>query len=370
MIKSFEGGRGIAAVFVALFHLGIGSAYIAPLRHGYIFVDLFFVLSGFLIYSVYSKALESSESFKPFMIRRFGRLFPLLVFATIAFLMVQNLVVFGKSMAVMMGYSRLFREPGLLEYVYPDAAQVFSTLTLTHGLGLFDQLILNYASWSISTEFYTYLLFASLCLVTRGRVRLFVFAMLAVGGFLLTVWASIDLHGCLRNGRCFDVTYDFGFARCVSAFFLGGLVCHFSKFINFNANYVQGVGLVALSTLFWAVGAYPILAMLFPLVFAALIVSLSRDTGFLAQILKGRLFQTMGERSYSIYLMHPVILLPLMNYRDHIKGFVMSSAVVVAYLLVLWVVSGLTYRFVESPFRMMFNRIARGYTVQQPVSIA
>ena len=60
------------------------------------------------------------------MIRRFGRLFPLLVFATIAFLMVQNLVVFGKSMAVMMGYSRLFREPGLLEYVYPSRLLKYS----------------------------------------------------------------------------------------------------------------------------------------------------------------------------------------------------------------------------------------------------
>lgn len=370
MIKSFEGGRGIAAVFVALFHLGIGASFVSPLRNGYLFVDLFFVLSGFLIYSVYSKQLENTDAFKPFIIRRFGRLFPLLVFATVAYVAGQNLVVFVKSMAVMLGYSRFFREPGLLEYSYPNAAEIVSTLSLTHGLGLFDKLILNYASWSISTEFYAYLLFASLCFLTRGRIRLAIIAMLAVLGYLLTVWASVDLHDCLTIGRCFDVSYDFGFARCVSAFFLGGLVSHFVKLIDFNANRLQIIGLVALTALFWAVDDYPILGIFFPGVFAILIVSISKDTGFLAELLKCRPFQILGERSYSIYLMHPVVLLPLMSYRDSIKGVAMSSAVLVAYLAVLWVVSGLTYRFVENPFRIIFNRIARGFALPRPIPLA
>lgn len=358
MIRSFEGGRGIAALFVALFHLGLGASFISPIRNGYLFVDLFFVLSGFLIFTAYSRKLESSQALRPFLIRRFGRLFPLLVFATVAYVTLQNLIIFAKNQAIELGYASLFRQPGVQDYNLPSAAEIFSTLTLTHSLGLFDKLVLNYASWSISTEFYTYVLFAALCFLLTGKARLGSFLLVCLSGCLLTAWASIKAHHCLEKGGCLDVSYDFGFARCISSFFLGALTCHFGRSVQFNANGLQLASGLMLALLFFLVDAYPWLAFGFPAICGIVVLSLSRDTGLLSALFKSRPFQMLGERSYSIYMMHPVVLLPLVSYRESIHGFLMVSSVMLGYVAVLVVVSGWTYRFIENPFRLLFNRMA------------
>jgi len=368
MIKSFEGGRGIAAIFVALFHLGIGGVFISPIRNGYVFVDLFFVLSGFLMFSAYAKKLETSQAFQPFLIRRFGRLFPLLVFSTVAFVTLQNLIVFAKSQAVALGYIGFFKVPGLLEYKFPSAFEIFSTLTLTHSLGLFDKLIMNYASWSISVEFYAYVLFAALCFLVRGQARLMVFAIVSITGFLWVTWATIEIHHCLDVGRCFDVSYDFGFARCVYAFFLGALTCHFSQYARFNPHKLQLAALTLLVLLFSWVDAFPMVGFAFGGTFSLLLLSISKDMGFLAELLKLKPFQVLGQRSYSIYMMHPVVLLPLISYRQHIKGFMMVSTVLIVYITVLVIVSGWTYRFIENPFRNWFNRMAGVAAPADPIA--
>ena len=358
MIRSFEGGRGLAALLVALFHLRIGAAYISPIRNGYLFVDLFFVLSGFLIFTAYSGKLENSHAVRPFLIRRFGRLFPLLVFATLAYVGLQNLIVFAKSQAIAHGYASLFKAPGLLIYQIPTAAEIISTLTLTHSLGLFDSLILNYVSWSISTEFYAYVLFAALCFLLKGRARIIAFAIISLAGFLVTAWASLGVHQCLQIGRCFDVSYDFGFTRCISSFLLGALTCHFGRSLQFDANRLQLVALTLIAALFSLVDVYPLLSFGFSAACSLFILSISRDTGFLSHLLNSRPFQVLGERSYSIYMMHPVVLLPLISYLDRIKGFTMGVLVMLAYVTVLVLVSGWTYRFIENPFRLWFNRLA------------
>lgn len=358
MIKSFEGGRGLAALFVALFHLGVGAAYIPPIRNGYLFVDLFFVLSGFLIFTAYSGRLGDGPAIRSFLIRRFGRLFPLLIFATVAYVGLQNLIIFTKSLAIAHGYASFFKAPGLLVYQIPTVAEIVSTLTLTHSLGLFDKLILNYASWSISTEFYAYLLFAALCFLLKGRTRIIAFAIISLAGFLVTAWASVVVHQCLQVGRCFDVSYDFGFTRCISSFLLGALTCHFGRSFQFDANRLQLVALTLMAALFLLVDAYPLVAFGFSITCSLFILSISRDTGFLSRLLSRRPFQVLGERSYSIYMMHPVVLLPLISYLNHIKSFGMGALLMLAYVAVLVLVSGWTYRFIENPFRLFFNRLA------------
>jgi peptidoglycan/LPS O-acetylase OafA/YrhL len=69
------------------------------------------------------------------------------------------------------------------------------------------------------------------------------------------------------------------------------------------------------------------------------------------------LFQLLGERSYSIYLMHMQLLL-FENAANRADGIVSNAIVLLLYVVVLIVVSGWTYKFIESPFRSAFNRIA------------
>ena len=87
LIKSLEGLRGTAALMVALHHLKIGESYIPLIKHGYLFVDLFFVLSGFVIVGAYGNRMQTWPQFFSFLVRRWGRLFPLLAFSTAAYVL-------------------------------------------------------------------------------------------------------------------------------------------------------------------------------------------------------------------------------------------------------------------------------------------
>ncbi|MEO8022967.1 acyltransferase [Polaromonas sp.] len=357
-IASFEGGRGLAALFVALFHFGHDANALSVVRNGYLFVDLFFVISGFVICSAYSTRLETAGDLRSFLIRRFGRLFPLLVFSTALYVLAKNLLVWAKQAAITRGLGGQFERSDFAGYLFPGLGEVVSTLTLTHGMGIFDRLILNPVSWSISTEFYAYVLFAAVCLAFSGAARLAVYVVLSASGLAATIWASLHVHDCLQAGKCFDITYDFGFARCVGSFFLGALTYHFSRLVRLNANELQAVGLTGLVALFFVAEAWPMLVFASPLLFALLVFSVSQDTGFAASMLKSKPFQVLGQRSYSVYMMHPILMIFVEPFARRTQGTVLIAVVVVAYLAILLLVSGWTYKFIEDPLRKWFNRIA------------
>lgn len=358
MIKSLEGIRGVAALLVALYHLKIGSDYFSLIRNGYLFVDLFFVISGFVICSAYSSSMQTMDDFRTFILKRIGRLFPLLAFSTFIFVLGTNAIVFAKKLAVASGNASVLNNPGALEYMIPSAAEILSTLTFTHSLGIFDHLILNTPTWSISVEFYTYVLFAAVYLVAFGINRIVILTLLAVAGLIISTWASVSIHNCIVEKGCLSLTYDFGFARCVHSFCLGALAYYSSRLIKLNATAVQLTVLFAFYMLLTLVDYVAISAFLFPTVFAVLVFSLASDTGPVADAMKPRLFQVLGQRSYSIYLMHMPLLLIFENLTKRANGVLSNTVILVSYVVVLYVISGWTYRLIENPLRERFNRFA------------
>lgn len=358
MIKSLEGGRGLAALIVALYHLKLGAEYFPFIRNGYLFVDLFFVLSGFVICAAYAARMNDREDLRAFIIRRAGRLVPLLLFSTVVFVLTADAIVLAKRLALAHGYAGMLNNPGALDYVVPTASEILATLTLTHGLGIFDRLILNTPSWSISVEFYTYLLFAAACLLFKGKARLAAFGTLSAIGFAASVYASLQVHGCLQNGGCLGLDYDFGYPRAVFSFFLGALAYHAAGRRRFDSALLPLAALIALSLLLSIADAHPAAAFGIPFVFVALILSVCQDCGWLAVILKTHPLQMLGQRSYSIYLMHMPLLLIFENIAKRVNGVMASTLVVLAFVAVLLVISGWTYRYIEDPFRAWFNRLA------------
>jgi peptidoglycan/LPS O-acetylase OafA/YrhL len=356
-IRSLEGGRGIAALVVALYHLGIGMQF-SVVRNGYLFVDLFFVLSGFVICAAYSGRLNDGADISAFVIRRVGRLLPLLVFSTLFFILVQNGVVLAKHIAADHGYAALLHTPGAMDYAIPTAGEVLSTLTMTHGLNVFDHLILNTPSWSISTEFYTYILFALVCFLTSRAMRVPVYIAILVIGLAICVWASVNVHGCLKDGGCLSLTYDFGYPRSVFCFFLGALTYLASRRARLPVAVLQVLGVAALIVLFSFTDAAPAIAFGFPFAFALLILATCEDRGPLAEVLKARPFQVLGTRSYSIYLLHMPLVMVFGNFAKRATSIPMSLFIVTAFVATLVILSGWTYRFIEDPFRNRFNRFA------------
>jgi peptidoglycan/LPS O-acetylase OafA/YrhL len=115
--------------------------------------------------------------------------------------------------------------------------------------------------------------------------------------------------------------------------------------------------------MFALVDAYPAVSFSFPVIFAVLILSLCADNGWLAGILKRKPFMVLGERSYSIYLMHMPLVLFFENVAKRANGMLAGAVVLLVYAAVLIIVSGWTYRLIEDPFRSLFNRIAAGRRV-------
>lgn len=358
MIKSLEGGRGLAALIVALYHLRIGIDHFSLIRNGYLFVDLFFVLSGFVMCAAYGSTLRTTGDFRSFLIRRIGRLYPLLIFSTLVFILAENAIIFAKHMAFAYGYGHLLNNPGNLEYAIPTAAEILATITLTHGMGLFDRLILNTPSWSISTEFYTYFLFAAICLALTVRQRIASFILLSIVGCVISVWASSTVHACLTEKGCLSLTNDFGFLRCIYSFFLGTLVFYISQRVRIGAGVLQAAGMLSLTLLLAYVDTVYWLGFLFPLSFALLILAVCTDKGWLSSLLKWQPLQVLGLRSYSIYLLHMPLVLFFENVAKRVNGALPSLIVVILYVAVLLVISGWSYRFIEDPLRKRFNRLA------------
>ena len=186
-----------------------------------------------------------ARSARNFAIRRFGRLFPLLIFSTAVYVLIPNLHALAKHVLVALGHQNMFASPTSSGYYLPSGAEILATLTMTHGLGIFDKAILNYVSWSISTEFYTYMLFAGVCIAISGRVRLAAFALLSVVSFLITCWASLAWHDCIANVECLNITYDFGLTRCIASFFMGCLAFHAARFATRHESALQACALLA-----------------------------------------------------------------------------------------------------------------------------
>ena len=376
MIKSFEGARGLAAVLVALYHFGVASKYIPVVEYGYLFVDLFFVLSGFVMTATYESRIAKFADIKPYMIRRFGRLFPLMIFSTLLFVLAYNSAIWIKSEAASMGYANLFKNPGSLKYMIPSLGEIIGVFTFTQGMGFFDKPILNQVSWSIGTEFYTYILFAVICAALRGRIRTIVFTLLSVTGMIVAAWASLDLHGCVALRDCNNITFDFGFARCVGAFFLGTLAYRLNQAISFNPMAIQMLTLLLLIVFFSLIGAYPLIAFGFPFLCALLVIAISRDTGFLATLLQRKPFQVLGERSFSIYMLHPAVLVffsPIVAMANRTgatpQGILLSAAAIALFLAVVVAASAWTYAWIEAPFRAWFNRIADNSQIKHRIAL-
>lgn len=356
MIKSFEGLRGTAAIIVALYHLKVAATYVAPIAHGYIFVDLFFVLSGYVIASAYFQRLESVHQAAAFMLRRFGRLYPLHIATAIMFLFADISVTALKRLLVATGQGHMLRNPGDLGFHLPTFSQIASTFTLTQGMGLHDSLFLNSVSWSISVEFWAYAVFALLCIAFRRSVL--IMAFLSASMFAVSVWASIYQHNCLHDGGCMNLVDGFAFSRCLASFMLGVIVWRARGAAREFERVVQVIAVAGTLSLFFFLSALPAIAFLLPLCFAAVIWSLAMDTGPIAGVLSTPFFTKLGERSYSIYMLHPVLLFGFFEFVQRVTGFWSGAVTILAYLAVLYLAAGLSYRFIEHPARLYFNRQA------------
>ena len=357
--------RGICALLVALFHFPLAGPVSenAFVRGSFLFVDFFFVLSGFVIAHAYAARVSSGEGFAKFMITRFGRLFPLHAFMLAAFV---GFELFRLAIPRLAGGQAAFTGAFSLDMLPAN-------LALLHGLGIHDHLSWNAPSWSISTELFAYLFFGLVLLLLK-RFSLFAFAAAALAGPVLLYFLSPDFM---------DATYDFGLVRCLFGFSAGVLTHHaLAGSVGTSDDTKESrlawtlaeIAVVLAVILFVSTSAASAGGLLAPFIFAFAVAVFAHEGGAVSRLLRWRPFLLLGTISYSIYLTHIFVQSRMMNAAKLLDGrlglglleakgdvsvFAAAHAAPMIAIMVLAViaVSLATYHVIEAPGRDFFRRL-------------
>src|SRR5438128_957266 len=191
-VKPLTGIRALAALLVLGTHaeqnVPAGFEALVPFfSHGYLGVDLFFILSGFIITHVYlaSLAVPNRHAVQIFLWHRLIRLYPVHVTVLTA-------------LVAMIYVAHAYRIP-LNRPDQWEASSLVWHLTLLHAWGVLDVTGWNQPSWSISAEWFAYLLFPLLApalVLVRDRLTALLLAVAALAAmaavFAITDWALIN----------------------------------------------------------------------------------------------------------------------------------------------------------------------------------
>lgn len=348
---ALDGFRGLLAVFVALYHtiwLSHPNTW-AFFNNGPVIIDLFFALSGFLMWRLYSERLDTPTAISTFMKRRLARLYPLHLFMLVVFL------AFGIVRILAHKFGIAEHTLGEILPFEPGAADgwwsLVQNVTLTHALGLSDSLTFNPPSWTIGAEFCTYIVFAVMMLLHKPK-RIVDFA-------LITGAIALIYFGLSRVSADMNITYDYGFWRCLAGFFTGVLAAASFRLLKPFLNHLSSktftvveVIVIAASTSFVIYAGGKGQFWVGPVIYI-FILMFAFDGGAISRFMSHRVFGYLAKISYSVYLTHVIIAIAFAIVIERLTGRLPSGwegdAWLILYLSVVIVVSHLTQRFIEVP---------------------
>ena len=295
--------RGVAAIVVTCYHYfgAIGAASPTwPQRladRGYICVDLFFILSGYLMARTYGPRFMHAPGFatwRDFMLRRFARIYPL----------------YGAALAVcIVAAWLLFHD---LRHMHPlfavnlphPARDIAFNALLIQGWSLAPSALVP--GWSLSTEWAAYFLFPALVWLALGRSRLVVALTVAGAIGLLALVIVIDRHDGLLHGGALDASHGevpATLLRSLAGFTLGMLTSRIEshRIAGLFRDDRAGLSLLGLLLLAWVSrGPDVLIYALFP----PLVLCLAVNRGRVAWLFACWPVYWLGLLSYAIYLLH------------------------------------------------------------------
>ena len=204
-----ESLRGIAALTVVILHWDVNSILNNNFtRNGWLMVDFFFVLSGFIIAYNYQSKIISLKSLLIFQTKRFLRLYPIHLIFLFVWLFWFVLQFGYEKYTGNIGTNPAFDEDSLKHFIH----NIFLLQNIVS-----DKLSYNTPSWTISAEFYTYLVFGTLLLICRNYSKIIIFFSVII--------SAICFYILLNNSMD---ALEFGIIRCFYSFFL---LCRRSELI-------------------------------------------------------------------------------------------------------------------------------------------
>lgn len=325
--EDINGLRAWAVVAVLLFHFELFG-----LTGGFVGVDIFFVISGFLMTAIIVKSLEAGEfSISKFYIARARRILPALIIVTAI------LLTLGWFWLTDPDYKELGHQSSY-------ALAFISNIYFWRKTGYFDteaheKWLLH--TWSLSVEWQFYLLFPIfLTLLWKYRPNLKILAL----GLLIIFTGSLVLSGFSSSPKSF-----YSLSTRAWELSTGGLVYFITHFKLLPSNLKIPLHWLGWGLLFGSIslisnnGSWPGLLALFPVSAAAIVIASQQSNSFLVS---NYITQWLGDRSYSLYLWHwPVVV--ALYYSDLIGEW----SWVLAALALSLLLAHFSYQWIETPTR-------------------
>ncbi len=348
--------RGIAAILVAIFHFEIVLVLFLPREMSrffskcYLMVDLFFIMSGFIIYHVYGEFFNRNihtTTFNKYIRARLARVYPLHIFTLI--------------ITIVLVVSQHFKWDAFF-----NLNAIPTHVLMLQSFGIHSIYTWNVPAWSISAEFAAYLVFPLFAfLIYRFKnITPVVITCLIIFIYCLLAFKLSKANGTTGQYNL-DQTYDYGYLRGIAGFLAGGMIyqLYLKKIFYFLK---ADASLVILFALLSACLHYGVTDLVFIPVFLLLVLSAAYNTGRVKKILSNRFLQWLGDISYSVYLIQfpltilIIVLLPYLGvswngvYSLHLPYW-QAALCCFVFLAVLIGISALSYQYIERPFRNLIN---------------
>ncbi|HYD87884.1 MAG TPA: acyltransferase [Vitreimonas sp.] len=355
-LKPLTSLRFIAAFWVLLYHfkdhLGLDVGRLGLVADGYLGVDLFFTLSGFILAHVYLTSLEERRfGYGGFLKNRIARVYPMHLAALAAMI-----VLFAGASAVGAGVG----SPEAFKW-----SDLPAHLLMVHAWGATEAVGWNFPSWSISAEWAAYLLFPLIAALVVKAQRWS--AAVALGALTLCVasfWALSNLHQALPwVGRDFSqMTAQIGALRILPSFLLGVALYAFGRDHAAPKSWAWPIvaasagWIVAVTTLGWWEGL-----VWFGL--AGLLYGLAETSRHGVDApMSGRAFVFLGAASYALYMIHLPIDIVWFHALERLgvtetSDLTLRIGAMVGVFAVCIIVSAFAYLWLEEPARKWIRKL-------------
>ena len=350
-IRSLTGLRGIAATTVMIDHY-MAVDFTTPfpwflLPHAYVAVDMFMILSGFVLAMTYERRFHdrpASAAYLRFIKHRIARLYPMYALMTLVCFVLCRL--------------------GWLSFLNPNSSiPALGANLLAVQTWLWPGNSLDGPGWSISAEWAANLLFPILmpALLAGSLLRASVIAGLALAVLLMSAILFGTLFDIPASGVVNIISGPEALARCVGEFTLGIYLWRLRSRVDrarlFARDDVQVAILAALALLMF----YPRFDVAFVVLTGLLVLGLAYDTSLLSRVLGFGIAHRLGVISYSIYILH-IALLPVRDVLAQVFGqiglphsWIAAVMCTAALTLSLALVA---YHAVERPAQRLLNQVS------------
>ncbi len=376
-IKNLTPIRGVAALLVVFYHANLilhgalAGTFVAPIfSRLYLMVDLFFMISGFVMSHAYGSWFDKDVSVKKFLqfsIARFARIYPLYLFTL--FFLVSVVVIY---------HYKIGETPQVFKETF-NFNSIPVNIFLLQNINTSSLLAWNPPSWSISVEWWVYIIFPFMVFfynrIKFKYLNLLLLIFSGMGYLILSVIIynlNRDIVAGIwpKNYGSIDVTdpsnYQSGLLRCIFGFLIGMVAYQYFKLNSLKRFLSKDYAMLAFTVLLLCSLKFSVPDYITIWGFPCIILCAAYSNN--NKILNATFLKKMGDWSYSLYLIHMpifytfilfVLLVPENKYILPYNGEPLLAWIVGYTFISLNIfIAYLTYNYIELPARQVIKKMA------------